>query len=225
MPAQLPMHLIQLESLPSALDLLRYLAKHPERAAWPEEMMDDLQISERRYSKAMRRLVTNNYTQMRGDNRFELTRKGEAAAQELAAYDAEAPTSDASAQGTIQRTLVVALPRQLAAGQPVDVVVGFEPVAQGFTPPADVVVRFEALHADISTRDEMLKLSRAAEVCRLTLTPSFYDAVRLKVQVFQLSEDGEDLTDCGGTYVDVDVVAAQPNNVLTAYSSKIAFKV
>jgi DNA-binding MarR family transcriptional regulator len=225
MPAQLPMHLVQLESLPSALDLLRYLAKHPERAAWPEEIMDDLQISERRYSKAMRRLVTNNYTQMRGDNRFELTRKGEAAAEELAAYDAEAPASNASALGKIQRTLVVALPRQLAAGQPTDVLVGFEPVAQGFTPPADVVVRFEALHADISTHDQRLKLSRAAEVCRLTLTPSFYDAVRLKLQVFQLSEDGEDLTNCGGTYIDVDVVAAQPNNILTAYSSEMTFKV
>ncbi len=224
MPAQLPMHLVQLESLPSALDLLRYLAKHPERAAWPEEMMDDLQISERRYAKAMRRLVTNNYTQMRFDNRFELTRKGEAAAEELAAYDAEAPSNSASKQGTIQRNLVIALPRQLAAGEPVEVMVGFEPTSHGFTPPTDVVLRFEAFHADLSTRDELIKLTPTAQVCRLMLVPSFYDAVRLKVQVFQLSEDGEDLTDCGGTYIDVDVVTTQPNNVLTAYSSPITFK-
>ncbi len=225
MPAQLPMHLVQLESLPSALDLLRYLAKHPEGAAWPEEMMDDLQISERRYSKAMRRLVTNNYTQMRWDNRFELTLKGKAAADELAAYDAQAPTKSDAKQGTIQRNLVIALPRQLAAGEPVEVLVGFEPTSQGFTPPADVVLRFEGLHADLSTRDELIKLTPTAQICRLMLVPSFYDAVRLKVQVFQLSEDGEDLTDCGGTYIDVDVVAAQPNNVLTAYSSPITFKV
>jgi predicted transcriptional regulator len=224
MPAQLPMHLIQLESLPSALDILRYLAKHPERAAWPEEMMNDLQISERRYAKAMRRLVTNNYTQMRVDNRFELTRKGQAAVEELAAYDASAPAASAPTSSTIHRELVIALPRQLAAGTPAEVMIGFEPAAQGFASPKDVVLRFEAVHADLSTRDEMLKLTRTAEVRRLTLTPSFYDTVRLKVQVFQLSDDGEDLSDCGGTYVDVGVVAADPDEALTAYSRRIAFK-
>lgn len=224
MPAQLPMHLMQLESLPGALDILRYLAKHPEGAAWPEEIMDDLQISERRYSKAIRRLITQEYTRMRSDHRYELTHKGTAAAEELAAYDAQAPAEHPSASANVQRALVVALPRQLAAGEPTEVIVGFEPTQNGFRTPADVVLRLEALHADLSTRDEMMRLTHAAEVRRFTLTPSFYDAVRLIVKVFQLSEDGEDLTNCGGTYIDVDVVAAQPNNLLTAYRADITFR-
>lgn len=222
MPAQLPMHLVQLESLPSALDLLRYLANHAEEAAFPEEMMEDLAISERRYSKAMRRLVTNSYTQMLPDNRFELTHKGISAAEELAVYDADAPTSAPIAQGSVERDLIVAVPFQLAAGEPAEILVGFEPMSSSsFARSTEVVLRFEAIHASLSVRDESVTLDSGALVQRLMMTPSFYDQARLKVQVFQISEDGEDLSDCGGLYVDLDVVASQPNTTLVAYNSSV----
>lgn len=224
MSAQLSMPLMQLESLPSALDIVRYLAKHPEHAAWPEEIMDDLQISERRYAKAIRRLVTLEYARMRGDNRYELTRKGEAAADELIAYDAQTPSSNHQGAPLLRRHVVIALPRQLAVGQPTEVLIGFEPTSSGFVTPVEVALRLETHHAELNIRDELLKLSRAAITRRFTLTPSFYDAVRLTVKVFQLAADGEDLTYCGGTYVDVHVVPAQPNNLLTAYRAAITFR-
>lgn len=226
MPAQLPMHLVQLESLPSALNILRYLGRHVEGAAFPEEMMDDLNISERRYSKAMRRLVTNSYTQMLPDTRFELTRKGHSAAEELTVYDADAPVHTGVSEGMVERDLVIALPRQLAAGEPADILVGFEPAsASSFASPLGIVLRFEALNASVSTTDELTRLGSSAAVHRVTLTPSFYDQARFKVQVFQLSEDGEDLTDCGGLYVDIPVVTAQPDTRLIAYNSSVTLLV
>jgi hypothetical protein len=224
MAVELPMHLKQLEPLPSALDIIRYLAKHPEGAAYPEEICDDLEISERRFSKAMRRLVTNNYMQMRGDSRYELGRKGVTSAEELAEYDAQAPSDGGAGAGKVSREMVIALPRQLVAGETSSVHIGFEPLSEGFSSPADVILRFEVLNGSLNNRDEMLKLGASAYKQTVELTPSFYDQVRFKVQVFQLSEDGEDLSDCGGLYVDVDVVPANPVQTLTAYNGSIVFK-
>ncbi len=223
MAVELPMHLKQLEPLGSALDIIRYLAKHPEGAAWTEEICDDLDISERRFSKAMRRLVTNNYMQMRGDSRYELGRKGVSSAEELAEYDAQAPLGNNTETGKVSRDIVVAMPRQLVAGQPTDVTIGFEPLSDGFDTAADVVLRFEVLNGSLNTRDEMLKLGASAHKQTVELTPSFYDQVRFKVQVYQLSPDGEDLSECGGLYVDVDVVPTDAIHTLTAYNANVIF--
>jgi hypothetical protein len=223
MVAELPLHLKQLEALPSALDILRYLATAPDNAAYSDTIADDLNISETRCGKALRRLVTNQYVVMRSDRVYELGRKGAVAAQELAEYDATAPKGGLPA-GKLPRELVVALPRQLVSGQATDVLVGFAPYyGDGFNTPTDVIVRFDALYATLSSRDEMLKLDNGAYRQTLTITPQAHDQLRLKVQVFQLSEDGEDLTDCGGMYVDVDVVTQAHINPQIAYNTMILF--
>lgn len=223
MTAQLPMHLIQLEPLPGALDIIRYLARHPEGAASADDICDDLELSERRWGKALRRLITNNYIEQRPDGRYELARRGITSAQELAEYDANATDDGDAGAGKIARDVVIALPRQLVAGKSSEVLVGFAPVSSDFSSPADVVLRYEAVHGTLSTRDSMVKLGAASHRESITLTPQQYDTVRLKVKVFQLAEDGEDLTDCGGIYIDVDVVEENPNSMLVAYSANIRF--
>jgi hypothetical protein len=225
MPIELPMHLKQLEALPSALDIIRYLANHPLGAADPEEICADLNISDIRFRKAMRRLVTNNYMQMRSDQKYELVRKGISSAEELAAYDAEAPDNSGLALGMVAREMVVALPRQLATGQTVTAYVGFKPHdGTGFETAADVVLRLEAVHGYLNTTDEMVRLDKRSYRKAIDITPENYDQLRLKIKVFQLSDDGEDLHDCGGIYVDVDVVEDHPIPNMIAYNADIQFK-
>lgn len=222
MSAELPMYLKQLEALPSALDIIRLVGKHPQRAADMDDICDALGISERRFSKAIRRLVTNGYLQMRSDYSYELGRKGAQAVLDLAEYDQNAPAERKLGAGKLMRDLYIAMPRRLQADITTDVIVGFAG-ARGFDTPMDVILRFDALHASVSTQDEMLKLGNRPYRHTLTLTPKLYTQARLRVQVFQLSLDGEDLTDCGGMFVDVDVTTGTSDTRLVAYQTAIEF--
>lgn len=221
MAAELPMHLKQLEPLTGALDMLRYLA---DGAADAESIQGDLELSDRSFDKAKRRLVTNDYINVRSDGIIELTQKGIQSAQELADYDANAPTTS-GAQGKVQRRVLVALPRSLVAGQPTEVTIGFEADQSGqFPAAADVVLRCSALYAKLSTSsDENVRLGRDSLKHSLLLTPEQYDQIRFKLQVFQLSQDGEDISKCGGLYVDVNVQAGGQVGALVAYSANLEF--
>lgn len=223
--SDLPMHLQQLEALPSALDILRYLAQQVDTAASPEDVCDALGISDRRFNKALRRLVTNNYMNMRADFLYELTRKGKSSAQELAEYDAAGPRNTGLRAGQVSRDVVIAIPRQLVSGQTTEVLFGIEPhLGDGFRNTTDVVLRFDAVNASINTRDKMVQLGASAYRSSFSVTPGKYDQVRFKVQVFQLSEDGEDLSDCGGMYVDVHVIEGATNEALIAYSTSVTLR-
>jgi hypothetical protein len=222
MPAELPIHLKQLEPLTGALDMLRYLVN---RSADGDELADELGLSDRAFDKAKRRLVTNGYVATRSDGIMELTQKGINAAEDLAEYEANAP-ADRGTEGRIARRVLVAMPRTLTAGQPTPVLVGFEADATGkFKHTSDVVLRFSAINAELSDKnDQRLALSGGAAKHTVEITPSNYDQVRLKMQVFQISPDGVDISDCGGLYVDVNVQSnGQPGN-LVAYSAKLEFQ-
>ncbi len=222
MSAELPMYLKQLEALPSALDIIRFVAKHPRNAADVDDICDALTISERRASKAIRRLVTNHFLQMRSDYSYELGRKGAQAAFDLAEYDMNAPDGSGYGAGKIARDLFVALPRYIKAKEAATVYVGFAEDAN-LESPLDIVLRFDALYATLSTQDEMIKLGASAHRQTLTLTPDTNAQARLRVRVFQLSPDGDDLSDCGGMYVDIDVTTEASDNRLVAYQSTLFF--
>jgi hypothetical protein len=59
----------------------------------------------------------------------------------------------------------------------------------------------------------------------IEITPENYNQIRLKMQVFQLSPDGEDISDCGGLYIDVNVQASGPADNLVAYSTSLELDV
>lgn len=220
--AELPLHLKQLEPLPSALDILRFLYELGDHAADLDDICDELDISERRFRKATRRLVTTDYITMRSDMVYELTQKGMDAGEELATYDAAAGDDSGD---KLQRRMIVVLPRVLVAGESAVLQYGFEPTAQGFESPVNLVVRFETTHADLSSdSDEQISVGSHAFVERLEITPHYYDRARLKVQVYQLSADGDDLTDCGGMYVDLFVEEnAREHNPMIAYGVDLLF--
>ena len=223
MASDLPLHLKKLEVLPSALDIIRFLA---DGAADLDDICDGLDISERRFRKATRRLVTTGYVQMGTDGVYELTSKGNNAVRDLSGYDSQAPTEDETDESP-QRRLVLALPRTLIAGQAAPLHVGFPTDASGnFEPPLDLVLRLTSTYANLSSSgDKLISLGQPAYTDQITITAQPYTQVRLKVQVFQLLPGGEDISVCGGFYVDVDVADQGESGPLVAYGLDMSFTV
>lgn len=221
--AELSLDLRKLQALKGALDIVRYLAERSTPAD-AETICDDLDMSDRRFGKAIKRLVTTGYVQMNNDYEYHMTDKGRRAANEVAEYDAAGGSTDTFGENKVVRRLLLALPRELTAGQSTDMHIGFEyDPSRGLATPADIVLRISAIHALLSGGgDEMLKLNNDSKTQIVQLTPEMYTQVRVKVQVFQLAPNGEDITMCGGMYVDIDVASNGGQDSLVAYATQIA---
>jgi hypothetical protein len=224
--AQLPLHLQKLETVPSALDIIRFMNAQPKATADYDTVINGLDISERRFGRATRRLVTTGYMQMRSDYVYQLTERGRKAAEELSAFDADASGSTTQDFGRIRRRLVLALPQMLVAQQANTLQLGLpaDPEKR-FSLPADIVLRVSGVHADVTEPDnEIVQMGNDIMQQSLTVTPEAYTQARIRVEVFQLSQGGDDLHVCGGMYVDVDVVADGDGGGLVAYGTDLLFE-
>lgn len=222
--SSLPIHLQRLESLPSALDILRLMNQRPDARYSVDDICDGLNISERRYSKANRRLVTLGYVQMTNDGYYELTRKGRESGAELVAYDASAPIAPSRTQNKLRRRLVLALPQHLVAGQTATARLGIPADdALRFSTPTDVVLRIDGQHVQINDGDLMLKMANESLLQSLELTPEAYDKVRVRVQAYQLSPWGDDLSVAGGMYIDIPVQGSGVPGDYVAYGVDLFF--
>lgn len=217
---ELPLELQQLEPVAGAFEILTYLWSKPSGAS-DDTIMEDLDMSARRFDKAKRRLVTRSYIQMRSDYVYELTARGRESAEIIAEYQS-AGGGNVSSGSKIQREVVLAIPRNLIAGQSAPLKVGFEPL-EGFRTSADIVVRLSALYADLGEWNEMLRLSEDALVVETSITPQHFNQVRLTLEVMQFSEDGESITECGGMFVDVAVLDKGDTGSLIAYGTSMEF--
>jgi hypothetical protein len=67
---ELPYHLRTLEPLTGALDIMRALRQEPDMLAAVDTLLDQLELSERAFGKAIRRLVTQgSHAVRRSDHR------------------------------------------------------------------------------------------------------------------------------------------------------------
>jgi hypothetical protein len=221
---ELSVELKKLETVRGAFDIIRYLSED-DIPAGADDICDDLDMSDRRFGKAIKRLVTRSYVQMNSDYQYFLAQKGLSAAEELAAFDAAGGAQRVVNTNKIMRRLLVALPRQLTAGQTTNVQIGIESDAgNSLATPADIVLRVSAIHALLSgSNDEIMKLNNDAIIQTLQLTPEMYTQVRVKIQIFQIAPNGEDITMCGGLYVDTNVGTENTQGGLIGYASDIAF--
>jgi len=217
--SELPMDLRQLETVRGAFEILKYLDDQPDNAADGDSIMDDLDLSSRGFDKAKRRLVTRGYIQMRSDYSLELTPKGSESAAILKEYG----DGDAGDDDTIERQLVIVLPRNLVVGHTSSLQIGIEP-SDEFNEDASVIVRVETSYADLGEFNEMATLSSNALVLDTTITPQNYDHARIKVEVYILSAGGDDLKACGGMYVDVLVLATGDTGENIAYGGVLSFE-
>lgn len=217
--AELPMDLKKLETVRGAFDILKYLYEQPDYAADGDDVMDELEISTRRFDKAKRRLVTRSYIQMRSDYIYELTPKGIDSAEALLAFEGKGKADSAD---TIERQLVMVLPRNFVYGQSSPLRIGIEP-NNDYSDSANLIVRLNPTHATLGEFNEMAQLDADALMMDTTITPEAYDQARIKVEVYQLSADGSDFNELGGMYVDVHVLPEGETGEDIAYSTNLTF--
>ena len=222
MTQELPMHLKRIEALPSALDILRYLYQQPSHEAEVDDICDSLNIGDIRFGKAIRRLVTLGYVQMNAHLVYGLTQNGERSSAELAEFDNATEGIDQEPQRTV-RKVYVAAPRSLVAGQQSTLQIAFAEDSR-FRSPVEVVLRMETLNSTLAeTDDRVIRLGSGQQIVDASLTPDWFDQMRFKLQVFQLSTDGEDLHICGGMYVDLNVQAEGMPGEVVAFSTELTF--
>jgi hypothetical protein len=217
--SELPMDLQQLETVGGAFDIIKYLDEQPDKSADGDDIMEDLDLSSRRFDKAKRRLVTRGYIQMRSDYTLELTHKGSESAEILRDYDATGGSRNTSG---IERQLVMVLPRNLVLGQTSPVQIGIEP-NRAFKGNANLIVRVHTTYADLGGFNEMTSLDSGPLVIDTSITPQNYDHARIKVEVYELSTGGDDLKACGGMYVDIVVLASGNTGENIAYAGNVSF--
>jgi DNA-binding MarR family transcriptional regulator len=223
---ELPYHLQTLEPLPGALDIIRYLGRIDAPNADVDEICEELDLSDRRFNKAIRRLVTKGYVQMTGDMVYALTQNGRSAVDILRAYDATSGAASASGSrtsqsdsGTVTRHLIVALPQVLAAQANNTVVVAVEG-GDTLDEPADMVFRLSVVNGEPSTpEDVIVQVGDEPTQHTFIVTPGAYDQARIRVETFQLGPNPDDINISGGLYVDATVAAA----VDSAASQPVAY--
>lgn len=228
---ELPFHLKTLEPLPGALDILRFFGQINEETADVDEICDSLDLSDRRFNKAIRRLVTKGYVQMDGDGIYRLTEQGRDSITELAAYDSEGGDNDTDAEEaaplpsveTVTRRLVLAMPGTLTAQHPTEVVVGFDtPGGETLRDPVDLVLRVSVLNGTPEKpEDNLLKLTNEASYETVTITPGAFTQARIRVEVLQLDHFSGDISELGGLYVDASVSGSEIDDNIVAYGTEI----
>ncbi len=222
----LPFHLKALP--PEALDVMRFFGMLDEPVAHADYIMQEAGLSERAFGKVIRRLVTKGYVQMAGDQVYSLTDQGLSAVEELQAYDEEeSDVEDRAAAAPLvrqTRRLTLALPRALPAGQPTPVYVGLSSADAAPLPAAELVVRLSVVNGEPARpQEKTLRLNGAATCETFEVTAGPYTRARIRVQVFQLGPNPDDIGVAGGMYVDTAVAAAAAaSGDLTAYVTDLS---
>ena len=121
----------------------------------------------------------------------------------------EAPDAGTSSR-IVGRRLMLALPQPLVAEQPAHVTVGILPdAAASLAEPMQLMLRLAVLNGEPAGATEFpMLLTNGLTRQDLTIVPGRYNQVRLRVRVYQLSDDADEAILCGGMYVDADVVEA-----------------
>lgn len=223
----LPFHLKALP--PEALDVLRYFGTLNDPVAHAMKITDELGLSDRTFGKVIRRLVTKGYLQMDGDQAYRLSESGLDAVDELAEYDeafpAEKTVRKAAVDEKVSRKLVLVVPKFLKSGTATAFHVGFHPAVSGQTvdDAAEMVLRVSLVNAEPARPQEaVLEVENEAVSKRFTVTAGKTSPARVKVQVFQLGPNPDDIAVAGGLYVDLDVTADAANAPLAAYTTEIS---
>ncbi|NOK86036.1 MAG: hypothetical protein GFH27_549395n58 [Chloroflexi bacterium AL-W] len=220
---ELSFQLRTLEPLKGAWDILRLFGQSTNERIDSDEIMDTLDLTERTFSKAMRRLITKNYVQMDGDMVYRLTDNGRGVVQELLAYDeasGDRPQPIASAPLEVLRRMVCAVPATLKVREAASVFVGFHP---GDMPEdnTEVVIRLTVINGEPSTpQDVIFALDEHEMYEQISITADEFTQVRLRMEAYQLGEMG-DIYAVGGMYVDVPVVTEDANGNFVAYGADV----
>jgi predicted transcriptional regulator len=195
---------------PEAVDILRFYAGIDGESAHADSIVDGAGLSERGFGKGIRRLVTKNYVAMSSDQVYRLTDAGKRVVEELKSYDGDAPQSQSRRREPLflRRRVVLVTPRILTADMPVEVVLGFEDADddEALNEPVTMLVRLSMVNGEPRRPKESSftlgnrKLQQAFEI-----NAGHFTRARVRVEVCQFHDDGDDFDFCGGLYVDLPV--------------------
>lgn len=213
-----------LEPLKGAWDILRLFGSTSQSIISADEIIEHLGLSERTFSKAMRRLVTKSYLQHDGDLMYRLTDNGRNLVHELQAYDDEmrdAPQTTHPTRSAVLRRMICAVPQTLAVGNEQTVFIGFH---AGDVPDdqAEVVVRLTAINATpAAPQDVIFTLDADVSYEQVVIKADEFTQVRLRLEAYQLGEMG-DIAPAGGMIVDVPVTTEPTEAQFVAYGTDIS---
>lgn len=188
----------ELTKLPSnALDIIRYLGSLDSYAAFDVHISEALDLSERGFGKAIRRLVTQEYVEMQIDGTYILTQRGLDAAETLEAHDAEARhdsfdedvIEDVPDHAAVRRLLVV-YPKTLPVGGTAYVFVRVDaPTDAASTGGGEISCH---LHGDVTVepaqRDITIPADEASGAARFAVTPPGAGSFTARLEVFQVTQ-------------------------------------
>lgn len=193
-----------------SLDVLRYMGAANVEAAPSEALATGAGLSDRGIRKAIRGLITKGYLNMDASNIYFLTDKGYQAIQDIIAYDAANPARTnqaAQTDNSILLDLVAVLSNPLGAGANNRLIFGLN-AAPEIEHPADLILRFSASGGRISP-DQVTLALKPGQLPQPTATHFIpanpQSAVRIRVEVMQLSAVSDQVTDVGGMFFDVAI--------------------
>ncbi|MBI5931488.1 MAG: hypothetical protein HY862_19430 [Chloroflexi bacterium] len=208
----------ELTTMPEqALEILRYMGRIQVDNIHSDELMNGLGMSERSFSKGIKRLVTKSYMAMDEARYYRVTQKGYQAIEDIAGYDLTAPAYTGTHYATFAYDLCAVIPQPVSLNQPSRWLIGLEPdpmEMELLSEPVSMLLRFSANGGQVAPADVTLTLSpeQATQFAELKLTAA-QSSVRIRVEVFQLMEMDEPY-ESGGMYFDVEVNASSQQRAL-----------
>ena len=201
-----------LQTLPEeAVDILRYYTTLNADSAHADSIVDGTGLSDRGFGKGIRRLVTKNYVVMSSDQVYRLTEQGKRVVAELKTFDGDASKAPTHAEARyVRRRLVLITPRSLPASQPATVVIGFEEAADEETlnAPVNLLFRLSVINGEPQRpREASFMLTNRHAQHPFEITAGRFTAARVRIEVLQYRDDGDEFDFCGGLYVDLPVSA------------------
>ncbi len=199
----------ELTTMPEqALDILRYMGRIQVDNIHADALMNGLGMSERSFSKGIKRLVTKSYMAMDEARYYRVTQKGYQAIEDIANYDATAPADSGKHYATLAYDLCAVVPLPSTFNQSSRWLLGIEPDSmemEALSEPTPILLRLTADGGDVSPAELTLTVTPEApsQFAELSLT-AHQTPMRLRIEVFQLMEMNEPYVS-GGMYFDVDL--------------------
>ncbi len=219
---ELPFELKKLND--DMLNVIRFLARQSNHSGDAVDIQDGLDLSNRAFGKAIRRVVTAGYVEMDMGGYYHLTSNGHKAAETLAEYDTamgtgplgDLPVPEDDVEPGIPRTLAMVMPSVSVSGRPfhfyATVEAPWSEAQQGLTSSPEVILRLsipgnEPLQETVQVQPD----ERSAPVDFRFVVPAIAP-LELKIQAFYLSR-ADDVVTLGDFHVELPVESQPPGDV------------
>ena len=213
---------------PEAIDILRYYTRLNADSAHSDSIVEGAGLTDRGFGKGIRRLVTKNYVVMSSDQVYRVTDQGRRVIAELKAFDGDTPQKNAKSEARfVRRHLVLVTPRVLPASESVEIALGFEEAndEEYLNAPANMLIRLAVINGEPHRpREASFMLTNRRMQQSFEITAGRFTQARVRVEVCQYRDDGDDFDFCGGLYVDLPVSLDNSPQAPAAYGVDVILK-